>query len=71
MVFHIRGGLEGRTDAEFDRLESMAFIEGTRRSVRLMCVEFEPRRGYLLSNIDQVCAPARAEGISTLLIIRR
>src|SRR5262249_53068257 len=45
---------------KFHRLETMAFIEGTRRSVRLMRMEFEPGRGYLLGNIDQLCAPAFA-----------
>ena len=60
MVFHIRGGLGGWTDAKFHRLETVAFIEGTRRSVRLMRMEFEPGRGYLLGNIDQLCAPAFA-----------
>src|SRR5215475_16113258 len=60
MVFHIRCGLGGWTDAKCDRLETVAFIQRSRSNVRLMRVEFEPRRGYVLGNIDQLCAPAFA-----------
>jgi hypothetical protein len=45
MVFHIRGGLGGRTDAECDRPETVAFIQRPCSNVRLMRMEFEPRRG--------------------------
>ena len=44
MVFHIRGGLGGRTYAECDRLETVAFIQRPRSNVRLMRVEFEATR---------------------------
>jgi len=45
MVFHIRYGLGGRTYAEFDRMETVVFIQRPRSNVRLVRVEFEPRLG--------------------------
>src|SRR5215468_349904 len=45
MVFNIGCRLRRRTQAEFDRPETVAFIQRPRSNVRLMRVEFEPRRG--------------------------
>jgi len=57
MVLNIGRRLWRRTEAEFDCPESVTFIERPRNKVLLMCMEFEPARGYVLGKIDELCSP--------------
>ena len=45
MVLNIGRQLRRRTQAKFDRPKTVAFKQCPRSKVRLMRVEFEPRRG--------------------------
>ena len=57
MVLHIRRRLWRRTEAEFDGPESVTFIERPRHNVLLMGMEFEPTRGDVLGNMDELGSP--------------
>ena len=57
MVFNIGCRLWRRTEAEFDGPKSVTFIERPRNEILLMCMEFEPTRGNLLGNIDELGSP--------------
>ena len=57
MVLNIGRRLWRRTEAEFDGPESVTFIERPRNTILLMCMKFEPTRGYVLGNIDELCSP--------------
>ena len=57
MVFNIGCRLWRRTEAEFDGSKSVTFIEHPRNEILLMCMEFEPTRGNLLGNIDELGSP--------------
>ena len=45
MILNIGRRLRRRTQAKFDRPETVAFIQRPRSNVRMMRVEFEPSRG--------------------------
>jgi hypothetical protein len=60
MVLHIGRRLWRWTEAEFDRPESVTFIERPRHNVRLMGMEFEPTREDLLGQIDELGSPSFA-----------
>ena len=57
MEFNVGRRLWRRIDAEFDCPESVMFVERPRNKVLLMCMEFEPTRGYLLGKIDELGSP--------------
>ena len=60
MVLDIWRGLGGRTDPEFDRCETMPFIEGARCIVLLMGTCFEPVRRKLFGQANESRSPAFA-----------
>src|SRR5262245_36999569 len=57
MVLNIGGRLWRRTEAKFNGLEAVTFIERPRRNVLLMGMEFEAIRGDVLGKIDELGAP--------------
>jgi hypothetical protein len=60
MVLNVGRRFWRRTEAEFDCPESVTFVKHTRREVLLIRMEFKPKWGYLLGNVDELCSPPPA-----------
>jgi hypothetical protein len=60
MVLNVGRRFWRRTEAEFDCPESVTFVKHTCREVLLMRMEFNPKWGYLLGNVDKLCSPPLA-----------